>query len=134
MTDYLFGLLCGYSLAMITTSYVRRRGSNPPPPGRKPAPPVGPPEQPLAADLIRYWHWKNEQVCCAWEPTAAKPPTKPEFPPPRLIREDFLPTTPKPPIKPQPPGGHLIQEGRLWGGYQPRPQGGTFPSVKPFAP
>lgn len=28
---------------------VRRRGSNPPPPGRKPAPPVGPPEQPLAA-------------------------------------------------------------------------------------
>jgi hypothetical protein len=40
----------------------RRRGSNPPPPGRKPAPPTGPPEQPLTAQLIRYWAWEQEQV------------------------------------------------------------------------
>ena len=43
------------------------------------------------------------------------------------------PTTPKPPIKPQPHGGHLVREGRLWGGYQPRPQGGT-PNPPPAEP
>ena len=43
------------------------------------------------------------------------------------------PTTPKPPIKPQPTGGHLVREGRLWGGYQPRPQGGT-PNPPPSEP
>jgi hypothetical protein len=37
----------------------RRHGSNPPPSGRKPAPP---PEQPLAAVLIRYQRWRDEQV------------------------------------------------------------------------
>ena len=35
------------------------------------------------------------------------------------------PSTPKSLIKPQPSCGHLIREGQLWGGYQPRPQGGT---------
>jgi hypothetical protein len=37
------------------------------------------------------------------------------------------PTTPKPGItpKPQPAGGRLINEGRLFGGYQSRPQQGT---------
>ena len=47
--------------------YCRRRGSNPPPPGRKPAPPAGPPEQPLTAQLIRYWRWQDEQVRQALE-------------------------------------------------------------------
>jgi hypothetical protein len=87
----------------------RRRGSNPPPPGRKPAPPAGQPEQPLQADLIRYWRWKGEQVWRAMAdepirfdegqaqrgnghggPTTPKPPIKPQFPQPRKIREDFL--------------------------------------------
>jgi hypothetical protein len=49
-----------------------RRGSNPPSPGRKPAPPPGPPEQPLTARLIRYWAWEQEQTAqlvryWAWE-------------------------------------------------------------------
>lgn len=45
------------------------------------------------------------------------------------------PTTPKPDItpKPQPAGGHLIVEGRLFGGYQPRPQEGT-PNPPPSEP
>jgi hypothetical protein len=45
------------------------------------------------------------------------------------------PTTPKPDItpKPQPAGGHLIIEGRLFGGYQPRPQQGT-PNPPPSEP
>jgi hypothetical protein len=88
--------------------YCRRRGSNPPPPGRKPAPPAGPPEQPLTAQLIRYWAWEQEQVRRAAAgqspirmdegrvqrgnghggPTTPKPPIKPEFPPPREIPGD----------------------------------------------
>jgi hypothetical protein len=45
------------------------------------------------------------------------------------------PTTPKPNIipKPQPAGGRLIIEGRLFGGYQPRPQQGT-PNPPPSEP
>jgi hypothetical protein len=46
------------------------------------------PEQPIAADLIRYANWKQEQVERALR---NEPSTKPQFPPPRLIREDFLP-------------------------------------------
>ena len=243
----------------------RRRGSNPPPPGRKPAPPAGPPEQPLTAQLIRYWAWEQEQVRRAWldpclgepwpedrqpappagqaaptlrsaveqllEATAGlgdvddavrfaraaldadeirldegsmqrgngnggpanpKPPAGPPSygwgprqlnPPPPApgMRRKWLwspsqmaecggpcweaqdpcrcdcgalwrdvpisfdegptqrgnsnggPATPKPPAKPQPTGGHLIREGRLWGGYQPRPQGGT-PNPPPSEP
>jgi hypothetical protein len=52
----------------------RRRGSNPPPPGRKPAPPAGPPKQPLTAQLIRYWAWEQEQVRRAWfDPRMGEP-------------------------------------------------------------
>ena len=45
------------------------------------------------------------------------------------------PATPKPDIipKPQPAGGYLIREGLPWGGYQPRPQGGT-PNPPPRKP
>ena len=45
------------------------------------------------------------------------------------------PATPKPDIipKPQPAGGYLIREGPPWGGYQPRPQGGT-PNPPPREP
>ena len=35
--------------------------------------------------------------------------------------------------KPQPAGGYLIREGLFWGGYQPRPQGGT-PNPPPRKP
>ena len=55
-----------------------RRGTNPPPPGRKPPPPAGPPMKPqptgprMVGDSIK------------------PPPIKPQFPPPREIREDFL--------------------------------------------
>ena len=180
MTDFLFGFLCGFSLSWIAMSLRR----NPPPPGRKPAPPAGPPDwrrsfnheninpptgepplkwrqrepaqpdpppygwgpnqlnpPPPAPGMRREWLWSPSQMAeCGgpcWEaqdprlcdcgalwrdvpirldegtvqrgngkggPTTAKPPIKPqptggrqvgdlikpEFPPPRKIREGFL--------------------------------------------
>ena len=52
-----------------------------------------------------------------------------------LARWGRAPATPKPDIipKPQPAGGYLIREGLHWGGYQPRPQGGT-PNPPPREP
>jgi hypothetical protein len=59
MDSFLFGFVVGANLAWVFTSLcgdsywrefnARRRGSNPPPPGRKPAPPVGPPIKPQPA-------------------------------------------------------------------------------------
>jgi hypothetical protein len=96
MGTFLLGLVLGANLAWVLTSLrrsgywresnARRRGSNPPPSGRKPASPAGPPEQPLAAQLIRYWAWEQEQVRRAWldDPirmdegqTQLSPPTPP---------------------------------------------------------
>lgn len=76
-----------------------RRGSNPPPPGRKPAPPAGPPEQPLTAQLIRYWAWEQEQVRRAWlDPRLGETWPEDRQPPPpmptRSGRSDGAPTTP----------------------------------------
>jgi len=53
MLDFLAGWLWGVVSIWLVASLVppRRRGSNSPPPGRKPAPPAGPPEQPLTAQL-----------------------------------------------------------------------------------
>ena len=126
MTDFLFWFLCGFSLSWIAMSLRR----NPPPPSRKPAPPVGPPEQPLAAQLIRYWAWEQEQIR-----RAAAGQSSIRFDEGQTQRGNGNggPSTAQPPIKPEPQGGHLIQEGRLWGGYQPRPQGGT-PNPPPEAP
>ena len=121
-TAWMLGCVCGFFMGVTVAScpmappkggYTRRRGSNPPPPGCKPAPPAGPPEQPLAAQLIRYWAWEQEQVRRAaagqslihfdegptqrgngnGAPATPKPDIipKPQFPPPRKIREDFLP-------------------------------------------
>jgi hypothetical protein len=84
MGTFLFGLVVGGSLAWGFMSFrrdgwwcefnARRRGSNPPPPGRKPAPPAGPPEQPLQAQLIRYWRWHADQVDRAWsDPRLGEP-------------------------------------------------------------
>lgn len=36
-----------------------------------------PPEQPLAADLIRYWRWQDEQVRQALEDDTNPPPEAP---------------------------------------------------------
>ena len=83
MTDYLFGFLCGYSLAMITTSYARRRGRKPAPPA---GPPAGPPEQPLQAQPIRLDEGTVQRGNGNGGPTTAKP----QFPPPRKIREGLL--------------------------------------------
>ena len=76
MSDLLFGFVAGSGLTWAFLSLrrdgywhefnTRRRGSNPSPPGRKPSPPACPPEQPLTAQLIRYWDWENEQVRRAW--------------------------------------------------------------------
>ena len=77
MVDFLAGWLWGVVsvwLVALLTPPRRRRGSNPPPPGRKPVPPAGPPEQPLAAQLIRYWAWEQEQVRRAWfDPRMGEP-------------------------------------------------------------
>ena len=115
MVDFVAGFLFAWCLRSLLDRGLRqvgRRGSNPPPPGRKPAPPAGPPEQPLAVQLIRYWAWEQEQVRRAaagqslihfdegptqrgngnGAPATPKPDIipKPQFPPPRKIREDFL--------------------------------------------
>jgi hypothetical protein len=68
MLDPLVAYLAGVVSVWLVASLVppRRRGSNPPPPGRRPAPPTGQPEQPLTAQLIRYWAWEQEQVRRAW--------------------------------------------------------------------
>jgi hypothetical protein len=114
----------------------RRRGSNSPAPGNKPAPPAGPPiygwgarqlpPPPPAPGMGREYLWDPTQMaecggpcweaqdprlcdCGAlWRDVARKPqphggrivgddlcppppPIKPQFPPPRIIRDDFLP-------------------------------------------
>jgi hypothetical protein len=79
----------------------RRRGSNPPAPGNKPAAPAAPPEQPFTAQLIRYWAWENEQVRIAFSEGAVQ-----------QGNGNGGPVTPKPPIKPQPTGGRLIYTDR----------------------
>ena len=94
----LYGWRPGESLRPLS-----RRSGNPPPPGRKPAPPTGPP----APGMRREWLWSPSQMaecggpcweaqdprrcdCGAlWRDVPAAP-AKPQFPPPRKIREDFL--------------------------------------------
>jgi hypothetical protein len=76
MGTFLFGLVVGGNLVWVFMSLrrdghwrefkARRRGSNPPPPGRKPVPPAGPPEQSLQAQPIRCWGWQADQVARAW--------------------------------------------------------------------
>jgi hypothetical protein len=142
MRDFLFGLVVGSGLTWALMSLrrdnywrefnSRRRGSNPPPSGRKPTVP----EQPLAAQLIRYQLWRDEQVRRAWtDPSLGEPwpeDCQPANAPPagpacgggeitltqwEAMRTPFVegrtqrgngnggPTGPKPPIKPQPTGG-----------------------------
>jgi len=82
MGAFLFGLVVGGNLVWVFMSLrrccywrefnARRRGSNPPPPGRKPAPPAGPTKpQPHGGQLFVN--------------------NKPQFSPPRKIIEDFWP-------------------------------------------
>ena len=83
MADAAFWFLCGSGLTWIAMSLrrdgywreynSRRRGSNPSLPGRKPAPPAGPPEQPLTAQLIRLWAWLDPAMGEPW-PEDCKPP------------------------------------------------------------
>ena len=82
----------------------RRRGTNPPPSGRKSAPPAGPTEQPLTAQLIRYWAWEREQVRRAMNDE----PIRMDEGPTQRGNGNGGPTTPKPPIKPRPTGGKLF--------------------------
>jgi hypothetical protein len=90
----------------------RRRGSNPPSPGRKPAPPPSPPgrdwrrsftheslnrpagDPPLKLRRsIRLDPGSVQRGNGNGGPSREKPSIipKPQFPPPRIIREDFLP-------------------------------------------
>ena len=109
MRDLLFGFVAGFGLTWALMSF--RRGSNPAPLGRKPAPPSGPPEQPLAARLIRYLHWRDEQVRrTLTDPSLGEPwleDCKPESPagPPnydwrrRFNHENTNPPAGAPPLK-----------------------------------
>ena len=72
----------------------RRMGSNPPPPYCKPQPPSGPP-QPLAADLIRYTRWRDEQIR-----RAVTEPIRFDEGPTARTTSGPGPTTPKPDIVP----------------------------------
>jgi hypothetical protein len=88
MVDFVAGFLSAWILQSLLGRRLRqplRRGSNPPPPGRKPAPPAGPPEQPLAAQLIRMDECQTQRG-----------------------NGNGGPTTPKAPIKPQPHGGRQL--------------------------
>lgn len=60
------------------------------------------------------WREKGSDV---WHPIGKEPDWV------ELARQQLNRTTP--PLKPQPPGGRLMHEGQLFGGYQPRSQGGT---------
>ena len=128
IVDFVAGFLFAWCLRSLLDRGLRqvgRRGSNPPPPDRKPAPPAGPPEQPLTAQLIRYWAWEQEQVRQAWIDQALgepwpedRKPAPPAGSPEQPIRFDEGPTqrghghggptTPKPLIKPQPTGPRMV--------------------------
>lgn len=137
-----------------------RRGSNPPPSGKKPQPPggrlIGPDGvpvgyNPLEAQLIRYWNWKDDQIRQASgyrsinypDPSPDRRPTNPFNGEPVALSEGRTqrgngnggPTTPKPDIiaKPQPPPARIIG---LYGetiGYRPMPSrpGANPPPRKP---
>jgi hypothetical protein len=108
MGSLLFGLVAGSGLTWAFMELrrdgywrefsTRRRGSNPPPP-------AGPPEQPLTAQLIRYWAWEQEQARRAWLDDPIR------FDEGQVQRGNGHggPTTPKPPIKPQPPATQPAQ-------------------------
>ena len=118
MTDFLLAFLCGSVLTQIAMSLrTPRRGSNPPPPGRKPAPPAGPP---CNGGEITLAQWEAMRTPFTEGPV-------------QRGNGNGGPTTPKPPIKPQPSGGYLTREGLWLGGYQPRPQLGT-PNPPPETP
>ena len=158
MLDPLVAYLAGVVSVWLVASLVppRRRGSNPPPPGRKPAPPAGPrygwgPRQlnppPPAPGMRRvYLDQPSQMAECGgpcWE--AQDPrycvcgalwrdvPIRMDEGQTQRGNGDGGPTTSKPPVKPEPTGGHLVREGQMWGGYQPRPQGGT-PNPPPAEP
>jgi hypothetical protein len=71
-------------------------------------------------------HWMRSFTHECTNPPTGAPPLK-------LRRKEAPPTDVAAAIKPQPTGGHLVREGHLWGGYQPRPQGGT-PNPPPAEP
>jgi hypothetical protein len=107
IAGYIPGLLMGTGLMKMAWDHERRQRQ-----ARRPRLP----QQPIAADLIRYASWEQEQVK-------------------RALRNE-------PPTKPQPPGGRMIREGEWcssWAplngpGYQPRPSQGGTPNPPPSDP
>jgi hypothetical protein len=153
MIDFVAGFLSAWILRSLLERRLRQplcRGSNPPPPDRKPAGPAGPPdvcwmrsfthectnpptgapplklrrketppavppEQPLQAQLIRYWAREEEQVrrlirYWAWEQEQVRrawldDPIRFDEGQTQRGNGNGGPTTPKPPIKPRPQAG-----------------------------
>jgi hypothetical protein len=122
MESLLFGLVAGSGLTWVSLSLrrdgywrefnARRRGSNPPPPGRKPTPQAGPPDWSRsfnhATNLIRI---KEETTYgeCTNPPTGAPPLKLRRKEAPRILfvegnvqrgNGNGGPTTPKPPTLP----------------------------------
>ena len=76
MVDFVAGFLAAWGLRSLLDRGLRQvgcSGSNPPPPGRKPATPAGPPAKPKPHGGQLFVN------------------DKPQFPPPRKIIEDFWP-------------------------------------------
>jgi hypothetical protein len=141
MGTFLFGLVVGGNLAWVFMSFrrdggwrefnARRRGSNPPPPGRKPAPPAGPrygwgprqlnPPTP-APGMRREWLWSPSQMaecggtcweaqdprCCDCGALWRDVPIRMDEGQTQRGNGNGGPTTLKPPIKPQPHGGRQL--------------------------
>jgi hypothetical protein len=109
MVDFLAGWLWGVVSVWLVASLTlppRRRGSNPPPPGRKPTPaPLNPPH--MAECGGPCWEAQDPRCCDCGALWRDVPIRMDEG---RVQRGGLGdgPTTPKPPIKPQPHGGRQL--------------------------
>jgi hypothetical protein len=77
VSNFLFGFMFGMFVTLLGAMLLPRRrrlSSGKDGIGRGPAPLCRQPEQPLTAQLIRYWKWEDEQVRQALEEYNNPPP------------------------------------------------------------
>lgn len=144
------GFLAGWILGRSLCPRLRR-GSNPPPPGRKPPAPASPPRPTMPFVGHHRWFINNPvQIAECGGPCSAGPshcdcgalwvdvPIRLDEGTVQRGNGSGGPTTPKPraiPPKPQPPPGRIVDVHGMTIGYipLPRPQGGT-PNPPPSDP
>ena len=109
----------------------RPRGSNPPPPGRKPPAPPAPPYSSAAI----AWQAEDAQRAAELYAKFIDPSMGVPWEEGHTQRGNGHggPSTPKPPIKPQPPSSRIIDASGMTIGYRPLPWPGT-PNPPPEAP